>query len=57
MSKVAEIYGKNFYKGQNYEPIEFEHTQSSKAVTQRVRVETSDNMTLVDTPGFDDPNK
>ena len=38
-------------------PLVFTASKSLKAITNFVRIAKSGNMTLIDTPGFNDPNK
>ena len=50
---MAKIYSEEIHReGQT---IEFTHKQSFESVTSCVEIKTSGNMTLIDTPGFNDP--
>ena len=55
LTKVSKVYRSHFNR---YDPpIEFEAQKSLMSVTSLVRISSSGNMTLIDTPGFNDPNK
>ena len=56
LTKVSEIY-KEKYKPKDSNLIKFEAAQSLMSVTAFVKTAQSGNMTLIDTPGFNDPNK
>lgn len=56
LTKVSEIY-KEKYKLKDQILIKFEAAPSLMSVTAFVKTAQSGNMTLIDTPGFNDPNK
>ena len=56
LTKISDVYRQKYDKSED-EPIEFEASASLTSVTSKVRQVTSGNMTLVDSPGLNDPNK
>ena len=56
LTKISDVYRQKHDKIED-EPIEFEASASLTSVTSKVRQVTSGNMTLVDSPGLNDPNK
>ena len=56
LNKISQVYLINIAK-ENSHLIEFEASQSVKSVTSSVKIAKSGNMTLIDSPGFNDPNK
>ena len=57
MSTISRIYA-SVFKGANGEnPFKFKSQKSSKAVTTKVKIVRTGNMTLIDSPGTNDPDK
>ena len=56
LTKVSQIFGKFFAKGSE-PPPEFKASKSVKTVTQHCTKVEYEIMTLIDTPGLNDPNK
>ena len=55
LSKISEIYSKKFYV--SADALEFFAKKSLVAVTSHVKMAKRGNMTLIDSPGMNDPNK
>ena len=56
LNKISEVYRVKYNK-ENSHFIQFKASQSVKSVTSVVKIAKSGNMTLIDSPGFNDPNK
>ena len=57
LTLVAEIYTEVFKKGAKGEPpVVFKNSKSNRAVTKAVKVTSIGNLTLIDTPGTNDPD-
>ena len=57
LSLVAQIYSEVFKDGAKGEPpAQFKNSKSNRAVTTAVKVTTVGNLTLIDTPGTNDPD-
>ena len=57
LSKVSEIYSNEFNETSKNVQIEFDASKSFDAVTGFVRMASNGSMTLIDTPGLNDPDK
>ena len=57
LSLLSDIYEKQYERASKGEKISFEHAQSIESVTTVVRIASAGNMTLIDSPGTNDPNK
>ena len=56
LSKISEIYREKYNKEEKYQ-LKFDASPSLMSVTSVVKIAKSGNMTLIDSPGFNDPNK
>jgi len=57
LSLISKIYSITHKVASKGEIVIFESGKSVKAVTTKVKVDQSGNMTLIDTPGTNDPDK
>ena len=57
LTLISQIYSKHFKGAKGYAPVEFKSGQSSSAVTTKVKVIKTGNLTLIDSPGTNDPDK
>ena len=57
LSLIAKIYRDKYKLTNSDEAIVFESKQSVKAVTTKVKVAKMGGMTLIDSPGTNDPDK
>ena len=57
LSLVSRIYTKNFLGANKEQPLDFKAAKSGSAVTTKVKVVQTGNLTLVDSPGTNDPNR
>ena len=57
LSLLSGIYSSEYPEASRGEKITFEHAQSIESVTTVVRIASAGNMTLIDSPGTNDPNK
>ena len=55
LTKISEINNTLFIKSSN--PLKFDASKSLVSVTSRPKIAKRGNMTLIDSPGFNDPNK
>ena len=55
LNEIVEIYARDYFQSQDH-GCNFESSQSFKAVTSCVKLGTAGNMTLIDTPGLNDPD-
>ena len=56
LTKISEVYNEK-YNSKDQNVIKFDASPSLMSVTAFVKTAQSGNMTLIDTPGFNDPNK
>ena len=56
LTKISQIFKKFFAKGTDPAP-EFKAYKSTKTVTQHCTKVDYENMTLIDSPGLNDPNR
>lgn len=57
LSLISKIYSIKYKESCKEESVVFKSAPSSKAVTTMVKVVQTGNMTLIDTPGTNDPDK
>ena len=55
LNKISYVYIDEFNKFGS--PIKFVASKSLTSITSLVRIATCGNMTLIDSPGLNDPNK
>lgn len=56
LSKISEVYREKYNQNDSY-CLKFDASPSLMSVTSVVKIAKSGNMTLIDSPGFNDPNK
>ena len=56
LSKISEVYREKYDRTESY-CLKFDASPSLMSVTSVVKIAKSGNMTLIDSPGFNDPNK
>ena len=54
---LNRIYSTDYQEANNEEPLAFTSAKSAKAVTQKVKIVKTGNMTVIDSPGTNDPDK
>ena len=57
LSLMSRIYTGHFYGANEEKPLDFVAAKSGKSVTTKVKVVKTGNLTLIDTPGTNDPDK
>ena len=57
LSLISRIYCKHYAGAKGVKPIQFMSAKSATAITTKVKVSTTGNMTLIDSPGMNDPDK
>ncbi len=57
LSLLSRIYAKWFVGADEERPINFVSAKSAASVTTKVKLVKTGNMTLIDTPGTNDPDK
>ena len=55
LNEIIDISSENYYKGYEF-GLKFKSMASFKSVTSCVQMATVGGMTLIDTPGLNDPN-
>ena len=57
LSLISKIYAKHYQGAKGQRATRFKSQKSSRAITKTVQVMKTGNMTLIDTPGTNDPDK
>ena len=55
LNEIVEIYARDYFQSQ-YHGCNFKSSQSFKSVTSCVQLGTVGNMTVIDSPGLNDPD-
>ena len=57
LSIVSRIYSEHFLGADLERPLDFIAAKSGKSVTTKVKVVKTGNLTLIDSPGTNDPDR
>ena len=57
LSLISRIYTEHFLGSDQEKPLDFIAAKSAKSVTTKVKIVKTGNLTLIDSPGTNDPDR